>query len=156
MDVVDLAAALVPAWRIHRHVRKPADAPPESDLSIRDLEVERDVPHGGDAIAMQGGAVIEARHPHTILAQTLQIEIGAGVLRVIGKALGLGEHLAVLVDQTLSIPGEIGCRLPEAGSGIDIGRDALGRLAAAKQPPVFGLPNCHVAGRLVHEHCGAG
>ena len=129
LDVVDLAAAFVPACRIRRDIGKAVDAPLEGHVARRHLELEGDAAHGSDAVAVKRGAVVEARHAHAVLAQTLQIDIGGDYLRTVQEALRLGETLAILVDQTLSVPGEVGRGLTKASRRIDIGGDALGRLA---------------------------
>ena len=57
---------------------------------------------------MKCSAIVEACHAHTILAKTLKIEIGGDALGARGEALGLGEMLAILVDQALAVPSKIG------------------------------------------------
>ena len=131
------------------------DAALERHLARRHLEAEGDPAHGSDALAVKRGAIVEARHAHAVLAQTLQIDIG-GDHCAVGEALRLGETLAILIDQTLPVPGEVGRRFAEAGGRIDIGRDAFGRLAGTEHAPVLGLADGDVAGRQVHEHIRAG
>ena len=73
-----------------------------------------------------------------------------------GKRARLGEPLAVLVDQRVAVPGEVGGGLAGAGARVHAGRDALRRLRGAQQPPVVGLADRDVAGGEVREHRGAG
>ena len=156
LDVINFAAALVPTYLVRWNIGKAVDAPLKGDLTRRHLELERDAAHGGDALTVKRGTVIEARHPHAVLAQALQIDISDDQLRAICEALCLGETLTVFVDQALPVPGEVGGGFPKASRRIDIGGDALARLARAEHPPVLGLADGDVTGRQVHEHKRAG
>jgi len=156
LNVVDLVAPFVPVRRVRWDIGEPVNGPLQGNLPFRDLELERNVPHGGDAIVMKACTVVEARHAHTVLAQALQIDIGDSHLRVREKPVRLGEKLPVLVNHAVPVPGEIRGGLAEACCRVDISRKAFGRLAGAKQPPVVGFCHRDVAGRQVHKHCGAG
>ena len=101
---------------------------------------------------MKCSAIVEACHAHTILAKTLKIEIGGDALGARGEALGLGEMLAILVDQALAVPSKIGGGFAEARRSVDISGNAFGRLARAEHAPVLCLADGDVAGRQVHEH----
>ena len=52
---------------------------------------------------------------------------------------GLGQDGGILPHHSLAIPGEIGRRFTETGSGIEIGRDATSRLGPAQRMAVLAL-----------------
>ncbi len=105
---------------------------------------------------MRRGAVVEAGRPHPILTQAVEIEIGEKEPGSFRKALALGQEFGVLVDQRVSVPGEIRGRLARSGRGVEICRDAAAGLRGAQQPPVVRLADGGVAGGEIDQDRGAG
>jgi hypothetical protein len=98
------------------------------------------------AVARGAGAV---RH------DPVEVEIGEDQLLAGREPGGLGEQVAVLVDQRLPVPGQIGRGLAHAGGGVDVTGDRPGRLGGAQLPAKARLAHRDVAGRQIREHGGA-
>jgi len=52
-----------------------------------------------------------------------EVDVGDDQLLLLGEPLRLGQQVAVLVDQRLPVPGEIGRRLAHTGGGVQIAGD---------------------------------
>jgi len=63
----------------------------------------------------------ETRLPQPILRQALEVNVGAGQLRLVGEAPGFGEPDPVLGDQRVAVPSQVGRRLPEPRRGVQVG-----------------------------------
>jgi hypothetical protein len=99
--------------------------------------------------------VREARGSHAFLSQPFQVDVGADQPCTAGKALRFGEHLTVLTNQGMTVPGEIRRGLTVACCGIEIGGNAFGRLAGTEQPAVIGFATRHVAGGQIAKNARA-
>ena len=82
----------------------------------------------------------------------LEVEVGEDQLLVVGEALALGQQVAVLVDQRLPVPGQVGGRLAEPGGRVHVAGDRPRRLRGAQRAAVVGLAHGDVAGRQVRQH----
>jgi hypothetical protein len=65
------------------------------------------------------------------------------------EARRLGQAFAVLVDERVAIPCQIGRRFTRTGCSVQVSGDAFGGLRAAKQPAIFRFANDGVNGRQV-------
>ena len=74
-------------------------------------------------LAVIARAIGEARGPHAVLHQPLEVHVGSYQLLLRREALAFGEQLGVLVDQRLAIPGEVGRGLAGACGDVDMRRD---------------------------------
>ncbi len=96
--------------------------------------------------------VVEGAHPGALLAQQVQVDVGDGAAVAVGEAVGLGEQDAVLVDQGLAVPGQVGGGLALAGGGVDVGGQAPAGLGADQQAAVLGAAHGDRRARQVDQH----
>ena len=59
-------------------------------------------------MAGKGGGVVERPEAQPLLPDPLDIDIGDGQRRLAQEAVGLGDRLAQFVDQSLTVPGQVG------------------------------------------------
>ncbi len=104
---------------------------------------------------MVGRVVGEAGHAQPVGGEAGQVHFGHEELRLGGEALRLGEKVAVLVDQGVTVPGEVGGRLARTRGRVEVGRHASGRLGCAEQPPVVPLGHEGIGRGEVDEDRGA-
>ena len=83
--------------------------------------------------------------------ETVEVDIGCDQAVLERVALRLGQTVAVLVDQRLTVPGEVGGRLSGAGGGVEVGAERAGRMRRAQGVAVLRLADDDVAGRQVGE-----
>ena len=100
--------------------------------------------------------VAERVLPHPLLRQPLEIDFRADQLRLILEALRLGQDVAVLGDQRVAVPREIGGRFADAGRRVRVRREASRRLARDQRAPVVGLADRDVRRRQIQQHGRAG
>ena len=107
LDVVGLVAILGQLGRVGRRERKALDRPRQGQVAGGRRHLER-----RDAERRRGrsfpGRIAEADHPHALLADALDIDIGEGHHRAGRKAPGFGQQGAHLVDVGMAIPGHVG------------------------------------------------
>ena len=125
LDVVCLETTLVALQRIAWHVGKPGDVPAERDFFAREPQFKRNAAHRLNPLPAFGQRILKAGHPHPILPQPLEVDVGGDHLLAIGKPLRLRQQIAVLIDQGVSVPGQVGGGFPRPGGGVEIGGDAL-------------------------------
>ena len=116
LDVVDLLAALVAAGGVGGDVGEALDLasqPQRAELG-RQPELELDPAHPGQRSAMVVDRVAEAARARPVGDEPVEVDVGEDQLLVLGEPLRLGEQLAVLVDQRLAVPGQVGGRLARA------------------------------------------
>src|SRR5207237_6537336 len=155
LDVVGLVAIIREHRRIGRHERKALDPAAKVESTRWRGEIEFDAAKRRRRLPVQPRIIAEGVHAHALLPDAPDIDIGDRHLRCRAEPLGLGQHVADLEDAGLPIPGKIGCRLPGAGGGIGIGREATRRLRSAEKPPHLRLADDDVAGRQVEQDLGA-
>src|SRR5947207_1390686 len=80
--------------------------------------------------SLAANEIAEAGLAHALLDESLEIDIGAHNLRCIAEAARFGEASAVLVDQRVAIPREIGGRFAGSGGGVHVGGEASRGLIA--------------------------
>ena len=102
---------LVASRRIAGDVREPLDASGERDPRVGQDERDRHAPRRG-AVTQLERRVIEARHPHALLGQALEVDVRDDHLLGGCESLRLGEELAVLVNHPVAVPRQIRRRLP--------------------------------------------
>ena len=73
-----------------------------------------------------------------------------------GKALGLGQQGAALVDEGLAVPGQVVRRLACAGGRVRVGGEAPQRLRLAEDLAVLGARDRDRTAREVQQHGRAG
>ena len=156
LDVVGLEAPIVPRRGIARHVGKPLDRSVQRDAPRRNLELQRDMPDLTHAVAVFARAVVETGHPHALLDETIQVDVGDDQLFVGGKAARFGEQIVVLENHGVAVPREIRRRFSRTRRGVQIGGHASAGLRRAQAPPIFGLANRDVARREIQQDGRAG
>ena len=109
-----------------------------------------------DARLVRLDRVAERVLPHALARDALEVDVGGDEVRAVDEALRLGEQVAVLVDQRLAVPAEVGGRFAEPGRRVQVGREAARRLQADEPVPVVRLADRDVRGRQVDEHRRAG
>ena len=87
---------------------------------------------------MGAPVVVEGALPLTLLAQQVEVDVGDRPARPLGEAVGLDEQLAVLVDERLAVPRQVGGRLPLARRGVEVRGEAAEGGAAAQLLAVVG------------------
>ena len=102
------------------------------------------------------GAVDVAGHPHAIGDEPVEVDVGLDQRPVAAESLRLGEDVAVLRDQRVAVPREIGGRLVRARAGVDVRGDGPGGMRRAQLLAIARLAHGHVAARRVRHHRGAG
>ncbi len=90
--------------------------------------------------------------PHALLAQVVQVEVRRDEAALQREAHRLGQPLAVLVDERVAVPGQVGRRFAGTRGRVEVAGDALRRLRRAEQPAVIGLADRDVARRQVGDH----
>ena len=156
LDVVGLEAVQGQPLGIVGHEREAVDLAAQADVAGRGLEVELDGPEGLDPIRVSAAIVVEGALPEPFLAESVEVDVGHAALRGLGKALGLGEQVAALVDHRLAVPREVGGRLPRPGGGIEVRRVAARAGRAHEQSSILGAGDGDRAAREVREHGRAG
>ncbi len=152
LDVVDLLAALGAARGVGRHVREALVRPLQHDRLRWKVEVEGDPSHLAQALAVVVDRVTVAAGARAVGDDPVEVDVAGDQLLVVGEPLGLGEQVAVLVDHRLSVPGKVGGRFSEPGSGEDVGRHRAPRLRGTEQLAVVGLADRDVARGQVRQH----
>jgi hypothetical protein len=114
------------------------------------------MPHRLHALLAVDDRVVERVRAHPVLHEAVEVDVRGDHLRVAGEALRLGQQLAVLADDRVAVPGEVGGGLARAGGGVEVAGDALAGLRLAEFAAVLGLADGDVAGREVGEEGGAG
>ena len=95
--------------------------------------------------------VAEGVLAHPLLRQPLEIDFRRDQLRLILEALRLGDDIAVLGDQRVPIPRQVGGRFADARGRICVRRQASRRLAGDERAAVVGLANRDVRRRQVQQ-----
>ena len=90
--------------------------------------------------------------PHAVGQQPVEVDIGKGELRGVGEAPRLGDQAAVLVDERMPVPCQVGGRFALAGGAVQVRRDAARRLVADELVAVAFLADHHVGRRQVGDH----
>jgi len=156
LNVVRLETAFVSPRGIARNVGEARDLPVERDLVFGKREGKRDranLPHG---IGMTARVVVVARHAGAVPLQRFQVDIRGDDGCVLGKTSALRQQTPVLVDERIPVPSQIGSGLSLAGSGVEVGGDALCGLAGAKQLAIVRLSDGDIACRKVGGHGSSG
>ncbi|MCY1509157.1 hypothetical protein D9M68_434900 [compost metagenome] len=157
LDVVDLHAALVALARVGRHVREARHvACQRQRLLARQVEREGDHAERFHLGPVPAHRMAEGDLVHALARQAFDIDVGEQQVRVVGKALGFGQHFTVLVDQCLPVPGQVGRRLALAGRSVQVRRQAARRLLRHQLVPVARFADHDVRCRQVHQHGRAG
>ncbi|SOZ01697.1 conserved protein of unknown function [Cupriavidus taiwanensis] len=157
LDVVDLHAAFVALARIGRHVREARHVALQRQRLFQ-RQVEREA-HDAELVHLglvPPHRVAEGHLVHALAREPLDVDIGEQQVRGVGKALGLGQQLAVLADQRLAVPGQVGGRLALAGRGVQVGRQAARRLLRHQLVPVARLADHDIRCRQVDQHRSPG
>ena len=139
LDVVDLGTTLVAPRRVGRYVGKALDPPLQRNLAGRNVEFEFDAAVVAQLAGVCLDAVAETRPAHALLAQVIEVEVGRDEAALERKALRFDEALAVLVDQRVAVPGDIGRRFAGARRRVQIRRQrtsptATRRAGAGNRP----------------------
>ncbi|TWG81110.1 hypothetical protein L602_004500000130 [Cupriavidus gilardii J11] len=93
---------------------------------------------------------------HALARQPLQVDVGEDHVRVVGKTLRFGQHVAVFVDQRLTVPCEVGGGFALAGRAVQIRREATRRLLADQLMAIAGLADHDIRCGQVDQHGGPG
>ncbi len=105
-------------------------------------------------LALSG--VAERVLPHPLLRQSLEIDFRADQLRLILETLGLDQDVAVLGNQRVAVPGEVGGRFADARRRVGVCGEASRGLTGDQRAAVVGLANRDVGGREIEQHRRAG
>lgn len=98
----------------------------------------------------------EGRLPHAFLDQAVEVQLRAHELRLAPEPLRFGQDVAVLGDQRMPVPGQVGGGFAVASGGIQVAAEAARGLTGYQLAPVAGLADGHVRSRQVRDHRGAG
>jgi hypothetical protein len=128
----------------------------QEDPPVRCLQAERDGAKLFDSIPVGPGVLAERRHAHPVLDQAVHVQVREDDLGIPRKPLRFREQVPVLVNHGMTVPGQIGCRLPRARRGIEIGGDAAGGLVGGEALAVLGLADGDVRGGEIADDCCAG
>ena len=148
LDVVGLVAVEGEAVGVGGHEREALDRAPQAEVAVGRVEREADAAERAGARGVRAPVVVERAHPHALLAQQVEVDVGDRAPVAVGEALGLGEQHAVLVDHRLAVPRQVGRRLALArprrrrrrpGSASDAERHSS--LRSSARPTVIGLPD---------------
>ncbi len=120
LDVVSLVAVLPQARGIGGHEREAFDRPFQRHGFFRRVQGEVDPAEGFGAVRLVLRVVPKGVGPHAILADPVQVDVAVGD-QVALEPLGLGQQVAALEDAVLSVPGQVGGRLPRSRRGVDVG-----------------------------------
>lgn len=120
LDVERLEAIAIEPVRIVRNEREAIDRTDEADVGVVWRVPDRDAPECALRVSGRARCRVEGRRAHALGAQALDVDVGDGHLARGGKALGLRERHAQLVDRRLAIPGKIGRALARPGRGVDV------------------------------------
>ncbi len=153
LDLVDLVAAFVAPPAIGRHIGEALDAALQRQIAVLvDPQHETDGAELRHLAGMAAHRIAERRHVHALAREPLQIDVGEDHVRIVGEALRFGQQFAVLVDQRLAIPGEVGGRFALAGRAVQIGGQATGRLLRHQLMAVAGLADHDIGRRQIDQH----
>ena len=157
LDVVGLVAVLGESGRVVGHEGEAVHAAAQADVRARGGQVggaDPDAPEGrrigegggrgrgaGNRGAQGAGVVGEGPLAQALGAQALDVDVDDGGARPVGEALGGAEQLAVLVDEGLTVPGQVRGGLALPGGGVDVGGQPPSRGGAGQQLTVLGPPH---------------
>jgi hypothetical protein len=115
-------------------------------------QLELDPAHALQAAAMVVDRVPPRADVGAVCDQTVEVDVRQHQRRLVAEARALGQSLAVLVDQRLAVPGQIGGRFASPGSRVEVGAERARRMRGAERAAIVGLADGGVAGRKVGEH----
>ena len=107
-------------------------------------------------MARGGRRAVERQRAHALEPQALDVDVGDRHLALRGKALGLREQRAELVDRRLAVPREVGRALARSGRRIDVRGLAAHRLRRAEHRAIVRLADDDVRRRQIAEDQRAG
>ncbi len=155
LNVVGFVAMRVPFPRVVRDVGK-AFQRAKKRRGFRRLKLKRNAADFAQAFFVVASSVMETGQAHSLLNQTFQVNVRRDDLLLSGEARGFGQFFAVLVNQRVAVPGQIGGGLARPGGGVEIGGDAFARLRGAQIAAILGLADGDVAGGQVEQNRRAG
>ena len=155
LDAERLVAVLVEARRVVGHEREAVERAAERRDGCRGIHFERD-DAGEFGRRVLHPVVIERALAQAILPQSVEVDVGDRRARTVGKALGLGEERARLVDHRLTVPRHVVGRLAEPRRSVDVGGVAAERLRLREQVPVVGAGDRDGAAGEVQQHRRSG
>src|SRR5437868_6427254 len=109
--------------RVGRDVREPLDLAPQRNGLRAQLQLEPDPAKLPQPVAVVVERIAEVTGGRAVRDDPLEVDVTEDQLLLDREALGLGEALAALVDQSLAIPGQVGGRLAGPGSGEYVAGD---------------------------------
>ena len=108
------------------------------------------------AVAVVVDAVDEARHPHPVGDQPVEVDVGAHQRGSRPKRSDSASTLPFSATMRVAVPREVGGRLVhDPAPAYTYARDRAGRLRGAQLAPVARLADRDVAARQVGHHGGA-
>ena len=109
-----------------------------------------------DAVVSSGGPGGEGVVPDSLVHHALDVYVADDHLGVEVEALRLGQDDAILRDQRVPGPHQIGGRFAGTGPRVEVGCEATRRLLAHQVAAIFDLTQQFVAGRAIEEEGRAG
>src|SRR5947207_864550 len=156
LDAVHLLAAQVAARRVPRNVREAADAALERQAPPGQRQRELHAAEPGHLGRVAARAFGKGVLPHAVGEQPVEIDVGERELRGGGEALRFGKQGAVLVDDRVAVPGEIGGGLADARRAVQVGRQAARRLVGGQLVAIALLADDDVRRGEIADDAGAG
>ncbi len=167
---VDLVAALVAGTTIGGDVGEARDCATQANRAgcrgcvcgrarwraLRSQQAHADAAHLRQTLALVVDRVSPGARLGAVGDEPIEVDVGGDQAVVLRVALGLSELIAVLIDQRLTVPGEVGSRLARPGGRVYVGAQRARRMAGAELAPILGLADKNVAGRQVGQHRRAG
>ncbi len=140
--------------RVRGHEGEPRHRALQGHGCVGEVEARRDPSDAQRLLVV--GAVDVAGHPHAVGDEPVEVHVGLDQRPLAAEPLRLGEDVAVLRDQRVPVPGEIGGRLVRARAGVDVRGDGPGGVRRAELLAIARLAHGDVAARRVRHHRGAG
>ena len=156
LNVVALVAILFQTGHIRGYERKPLDNAPQPDVAGRWVDVKL---HAAERLRGPGvmtAIVVERPHPQSLGSQQTEVDVGHRPPRPVGEPFALGEQPPVLPDHRLAVPRQIGARLADPRSRVDVRGQAACRRRAGQQGAIFGARDRDRTAGQVGQHRRAG
>src|SRR5579872_4315966 len=104
LDLVNLAATLIPVRRFRRNIREALVNSLRNEAPMaRRTHRAANGPKILQPPALAEYVLAEASHAHAFLGQPLQVDLGSNQLRLAAESRGLGQNVAVLADDAVPV-----------------------------------------------------
>ena len=152
LNVVGLVAVLGEARRVGRYERKAGQRPSQTEVAVGGFEVEGHRPVLAGALGVGAAVVVEGALPEPVLHQRSEVEIGDRGPWSLREPLRRCQQRSVVVDQRLTVPGQVSGGFALTRGRVDVAGQQPGRTGRAEQLAFLRLGHGDRAPGQVRDH----